>query len=451
VRPLDGPDLFHLAQERADRPMHTLKVAILDRALDPADVRRWAVAVLPTVEPLRLRLAGLPLARPVWVDAGPLDLDYHLVHHLLDAPGSESELTAELSRLCGARLDRDRPLWRVWHLTGLAGRGDAFVLQVHHAVADGAGSVALWTSLADGGAGVGSRAAPGIVRWSALASGTVRRGTAELLRLPSQVRRFAGYVRAAGARAHAGDVPVTKAFQGPPTRFNVEPYPDRRCAFVTLPLPLVRAARAAHGATLTEVFLAVTGRAVHRHLELLGEAPDAALTATVPAALPVRSHPFGNHVTSLYVSLHSDLADPGERLAAVRASLGATREATDRDPRLLPDWQRYPRLNHAIIRVMEFAERRQGRPAYNLIVSSVRGPDRLSIAGAEVVELRSVGPLAGNFGLNITGWTYGDDLTVGIHAYAPAASKLDRIGELVLDELVRCGRHDSTSAGGPRP
>jgi diacylglycerol O-acyltransferase len=193
--------------------------------------------------------------------------------------------------------------------------------------------------------------------------------------------------------------------------------------------------RAAAGATLNEVFVALAGGAVRRHLEAFGEPPTAALTATVPAALPERANRFGNSVTTLYVSTHSDIVEPVERLRAVRQSIAATRRSTDADPRLLADWQRYPRLNGAVIRLMQRAEKRSGKPAYNLVVSSVRGPSPLVLAGAPVVELRSLGPLIGRFGLNLTGWSYGDDFTVGVHAYASAGEDLDRLGPLLLEEL----------------
>jgi diacylglycerol O-acyltransferase len=440
VRPLDGPDLFHLAQERAGRSAHTLKCAVLDRVVPCAEIDRWALAALTHVEPLRMRLAGLPLTRPVWVDGGPSELDYHLRHREVPAPGREEELTAVLSELCSGRLDRARPLWRLWHLTGLESGRDALVFQLHHAVADGAASVALWEAIADG---AGPTSGPMDPPSHGLAAGTVARGASELARLPSQVRRFLAYVQRSKAIEHSEEPAVTKAFVAPPTTFNRDPEERRRCSFVTLSLPRLQAVGRACGASLNEVFLTIGAGAVRRHLDGLHEPPVAALTATVPAALPERTQPWGNSVTTLYTSLHSDVADPRRRLEAVQASLGATRRATDHDPRLLPDWQRYPRLNGGLIRLMELAERRGGRPAYNLIVSSVRGPTPFSLAGSAVTELRSIGPLSGRLGLNITGWSYGDAFTVGIHTFASAGDHLDRLGHHLDEELTELERTTS--------
>ena len=444
MRALDGPDLFHLAQERPERPMHTLKVAVLERPLSCEEVDRWAGDVLPQIEPLRLRLARVGPSRPVWIDGGPPALAHHLRHHIIEAPGGEAELSAALADLCTGVLDRDRPLWRLWHLTGLASGGDALVLQLHHVVGDGTASAALWEAVADGAVQDATVTPP--PSRARLAAFVAAGGAREVVRFPGQVRRFIGYLRHARAVERTGEPAVTKAFLGPPTRFNTKPEPQRRCTFVTLSLGRLREVRRAAGATLNDVFLTVSGGAVHRYLDALGEPPPVALTATVPAALPNRPSTFGNGVTTLYVSLHSDVADPLARLRAIQASVAATRRSTDRDPRLLPDWQRYPRLNGGLIRLMEVAERRGGRPAYNLIVSSVRGPEPFSVAGVPVVELRSLGPLAGHLGLNITAWSYGDDFTIGIHAYASAGDGLEVLGRLIVDELAELERRSQVAA-----
>src|SRR4051794_36030996 len=121
MRLLDGPDLFHLAQERADRPTHTLKIAVLERPVPCEDVDAWARSTLSLMEPLRMRLAGVRPAWPLWVEGGSPDPNYHVQHKEVAAPGGEGELTDLLAELCSEPLDRSHPLWRLWHLTGLAG------------------------------------------------------------------------------------------------------------------------------------------------------------------------------------------------------------------------------------------------------------------------------------------------------------------------------------------
>ena len=446
MHPLDGPDLFQLAQERPARPMHTLKVAVLDGEVEAGAVDEWMTAKCATVAPLRWRLAGPRWARPVWVDDGPPEAAAHVEHTSLAPPGDERALEDLLSSLCSGRLARDRPLWQLTHVTGLADRKDVLVFQVHHALADGSGSVALWEALSDvvdeAGAGhdtpapiVGARPTD-----RALAARALRSGASDLARLPGQVRRFGRAEQRIRAAERAGHPVAAKPFVGPATRFNGPPEHERRCAFADLALDRLQELRTVTGATLTELFLTLAGRAVDAHLRSVGEAPDGSLTATVPSGLPVRPNAYGNGVTVLYLSLHSDEPDPVRRLDAVRTAVAAAKASTANDPRLLPDFQRFPRLYRGVVAGMELDERRRGRPAYNLICSSVRGPRPLTLVGRPVEALRSVGPLAGRFGLNLTAWSYRDELSVGMHAYASAGDGLDHLGGHLLDELDRLER-----------
>lgn len=436
---LDGPDLFQLHQECADQPTHTLKIAVLERPVDDADVDAWAAERLTGLGPMRWVLAGPRWARPVLVDGGPPDLARHVTHATLSEPGGEAELRAALAALCSGPLDRAEPLWHLTHLTGLADGRSALVFQVHHLLADGAASVALWEALADESAAPVASATPGAAS-TPHAQDALRSGAGDLVKLPGRVGRFVGASRRQFADGEHGPAQV---FAGPMTSFNGPPEAARACAFVTLALSDLQSVRAASGATLTQVFLTVAGGAIRRLLVERGETLDAGLTATVPTALPDRRHAYGNAVTTLYVALHSEIEAPAARLQAVGASLGATRDATDVDPRILPDLQRYPRLYGGLVRSMEWVAARKGRPAYNLIVSSVRGPQPFSIMGVPVVELRSLGPLSGHLGLNLTGWSYGDDFVVGIHSTASAGADLDRLATLVTDELEALRREVS--------
>ena len=206
MRELDGPDLFHLAQEQPDRPTHTLKVAVLERSIACEEIDRWAQDTLSSLEPLRERLDGWRLTRPVWVDGGEPDFDYHLRHVTLAAPGDERALSAQLSALCSDMLDRGRPLWRLWHVTGLAGERDALVFQMHHAVADGGASVAIWEAIADGSSHPSQPPDTAVSR-AAMAAAVGASGLRDVARFPRQVQRFGAYLRHARQAEQSGAPP----------------------------------------------------------------------------------------------------------------------------------------------------------------------------------------------------------------------------------------------------
>jgi diacylglycerol O-acyltransferase len=86
------------------------------------------------------------------------------------------------------------------------------------------------------------------------------------------------------------------------------------------------------------------------------------------------------------------------------------------------------------------------RPPINLVVSNVPGPrDPLYVAGAQMVGIWSVGPILEGIGLNVTVWSYRDDLNIGVIAcreHIPDPHEItdgmgDALAELVSLAAVR--------------
>jgi len=76
------------------------------------------------------------------------------------------------------------------------------------------------------------------------------------------------------------------------------------------------------------------------------------------------------------------------------------------------------------------------RPPINLIVSNVPGPDEpLYVSGARLVGIWSMGPILENIGLNITVWSYLDQLNFGLVACPDAVPDLRRLAGLLRDSL----------------
>ena len=82
------------------------------------------------------------LGGPLWVDAPAFDLSDHVRVERLHAPADEAELLRAVARLRRRRLDKSRPLWEMWFLTGLPDRRIGLFLRLHHVVADGIAGVA---------------------------------------------------------------------------------------------------------------------------------------------------------------------------------------------------------------------------------------------------------------------------------------------------------------------
>src|SRR5712671_5534972 len=81
-----------------------------------------------------------------------LDLEYHVRHTALPAPGGEEELKRLAGRLFSQALDRDKPLWEMWLVEGLGtekGERFAIISKTHHCMLDGISGVDLATVLMD--------------------------------------------------------------------------------------------------------------------------------------------------------------------------------------------------------------------------------------------------------------------------------------------------------------
>lgn len=123
----------------------------LDDAVEPETVGDVLSAPVPAVPRLRQRLMRAPLGggRPLWVDDADFDMSRHLTVRDCPPPGDRAALLQVAATAAMTRLRRDRPLWAVTVVTGLAGGGTALVLVMHHVLTDGIGGLAALASLMD--------------------------------------------------------------------------------------------------------------------------------------------------------------------------------------------------------------------------------------------------------------------------------------------------------------
>jgi WS/DGAT/MGAT family acyltransferase len=121
-------------------------LCILDRHPDERRFRAGYEALLALVPRLRQRVAEPPLSLglPSWVDDDHLDLSYHLRHLSLPKPGGMRALLDLTATLLGTPLDHQRPPWETYWIDGLGGGKSAYFFKMHHSLADGVGSVALF-------------------------------------------------------------------------------------------------------------------------------------------------------------------------------------------------------------------------------------------------------------------------------------------------------------------
>ena len=448
MRQLSGVDALHVLEETEHQHMHTIKIAVLapdDRGAISVDaVRDWLRDRVLRIPPMRWRVLKIPfgLGRPVFIDAGPVDVDRHLRTERLPAPGSDEQLDEVVSRIASRQLPRDRPLWELTYVEGMSGGRVALVFKLHHSILDGQASVRFFELAFDSGEpmpfGPVPAAAEPVPSKLDLILFALRSQLKLWLRVPAVTRRSIRSFRDNLARKRAGAPPVVNPMSGESTRFNKLPRPERVYADVTLPFPDIKKLKDVTGNTVNELFVALCGGAIRRYLEEKDELPQRCLICAHPVSLR-RDHEndhFGNRTSYWYVSLGTDIADPAERLTKVKESLDAARAWAEGDAELFAVWQDYYLLFGVMtLKTLSLAEKLSGRPAFNAIVSNVRGPRPLSLFGVPVVAVRSMGPITRVLGLNLTAWSYGDDFSIGLQSCSEFMPDLRRLGDHLRAEL----------------
>src|SRR5918992_4554617 len=150
---LSGLDASFLYLEKPGLHMHVAAVSVFRPRADGSrltydDVERVVEARLRLAPRLRQRILPVPanLSRPVWVDDDRFDLDFHLCHASVPAPGGRFQLERAAGRVLSRPLDRTKPLWELYVYEGLAGDRTAVLLKLHHAMADGIGGMMIASS-----------------------------------------------------------------------------------------------------------------------------------------------------------------------------------------------------------------------------------------------------------------------------------------------------------------
>ncbi len=149
LSPLDA-SFLHL--EDGVSHMHIGTVAIFEGPEPPFDdIVAMVEAKLALVPRYRQVVKFVPfeLGRPVWVDDPHFNIEYHLRHTALPAPGGEAELRKLVGRVMSQQLDRSKPLWEIWVVEGLEGGRWAMVAKTHHAMVDGISGTDLLAVIMD--------------------------------------------------------------------------------------------------------------------------------------------------------------------------------------------------------------------------------------------------------------------------------------------------------------
>lgn len=407
------------------------------------------------------RLVPVLRQRPLWGMTGvsaprlavdpDFDLDVHLRRYRLPEGAGWTDLMSEARRMSLTDFDRDRPLWEAALIEGLPGKRAAFLLKLHHSIADGQATVLIGLSLFELGpepnpdeppappappaedartrdismANVSDNvrrlldaASASAQTLGSLATGTLSDpvGTwARTLEILASVGRFAA----------VPDAPLSQVLTGRGTTYHF--------AAFDLPFADLRAAAKRHDHSVNDAFMAAVGLGLERYHQRQGSGVEE-LRFNVPISLRGdpgdRSGQASNAVTIARFPLRISGLTVEERMDAAHEAVA--------------QWRDEPALGYAnplaeiswVIPVPVLAHAAQ---ASDVTTSNVPGPPiPLYLAGARMVGAY---PLVATIGaaVNVTMVTYDGAAFVGISADDRAVEDLPG---LVAD--LRAGFADVT-------
>ncbi|GAB3857076.1 wax ester/triacylglycerol synthase family O-acyltransferase [Nocardioides maradonensis] len=457
-----GGDAGFLYLETPSMHMHTLKIAVLEASPDNTYDRlvRLMTERLRMLPAMRRRVVPVPfgLHHPVLVTQRTIDPRKHFFRHQVGGDGSMRELERLIGRICSTPLDRSVPLWELHMCEGLADGRIAIVGKIHHAMADGLAANAMLANIMDvsstevrTGVYVEDDEGADVPSRSLLVRHALRDGARQLLVLPRLVASTAGRLRAVlrYRRGMDGRVPLPVK-DAPRTSFNGPLTPRRSFATVSMPIADLKRVRQVHGdiagLTLNDVVLGVTSGALRRWLELHDEHPRSSLLAGVPVGLDARDiepRLMGNNVSNLFTTLATDIDDPAARLRAISVTTKHAKAISQTLGSALMEWSQFSPpapLAAAVRGYSRIRGARFHRPPFNAIVSNVPGPrERVKIAGTQLADVFSVGPLTEGIGLNVTVWSYVDRMNFSLLACPDLLPDIEALAALfpaALAELL---------------
>jgi WS/DGAT/MGAT family acyltransferase len=355
--------------------------------------------------------------RPVWVDAGDVNLDRHVRVVPVPPPGDEPTFLLCCETVLAPAMDRLRPLWDLTLLPGLAEGRVGVVVRLHHALADGAAAIRLVQAMFDGppASPVGGHKGTPPPSGYALSvdAWRVRVAVARALLRKPPVRGLATAVGALGSQLAALAHPTEPV---PQTSLTRPIGHGRRLALLGVPLEPVHAVAHAHTASINDAVLAAVAGGLRAVLASRGEPADVTLRASVPVSLrAAQPGPggLGNRVGVLLVPL--PLREP-DALRRMDLIAGATRQekvkARQAGPLAVMTTTLGIRLALPLLRRQRLV---------SVFVTNVPGPTTsLRLAGAQLLRAYPAAPIAGNVTLGVGVLSYAGDLGLGLTADADA-------------------------------
>jgi diacylglycerol O-acyltransferase / wax synthase len=408
----------------------------------------------PAAAPYNLKLAKITASNPMyaWETVDRVDINYHLRHSALPYPGGERELAILISRLHSIPLDHNRPMWEFHIIEGLEDNCFAIYSKMHHALIDGvAGSRLLqqWMSQTE------PKLTSNFVPFWAMPlpkrpPKTKQSAAAEMSRQapPTLLEKISGSIKSAagvfdatlesilGSRSkkHPG---LVAPYSAPECMLNVPVGPQRRVSTVVFKTERLLAIGKRRNGTLNDVVMAICGGALRGYLIEQNGLPSKSLVSQVPVSFRAKDDlGGGNSIGMVLASLGTNESDTLARFDKVKASMSAGKDLLrNMDALQITAYSALMTLPFSVGQMTGFGNRKS-RPMSNVVISNVPGPrEKRYLNGAEVINVHPVSFVMQGQALNITLFTYADQITFVFTACRESLPSVQRLVDHTTEAL----------------
>lgn len=387
----------------------------------------------------RQRVVPVPfgIERPIWNDDPNFSIDFHLRHTALPEREDRDALKAFVSRQLSQRLDRGKPLWELWFVSGLADGRWALASKVHYAIVDGVSGtelLGLLTDSVEANPHVGHRMPEPLPSDRQLLTHAVMDLAFDPIEMVRTVQSVAS-IPIRGIRAVAGVFFDSRD----PDGLGRATGPHRRWQSATVSLDQLRKIRKRHKCSTTDLILASVAGAIRQYLVERGKPLPTEIEALVPVAIGAATADRDGQVMSLTARLPIAEPDPVARLEAIGRQTGVGAEKSGAiAAHLLRRQDEFiaPSILAQGVRSTMLTSR--GR-SVDTVAINVPGPEStISVLGRAMVEAYPVIPLPNRVQIAVAVLSLGDQVCFGItsdwdstsglrHAAAGIASSLDEL------------------------
>ena len=432
MQTMSTADAAFLYAETPTAPMHVGTAGVFD---GPPPAFDEVIAMLERKLPLlpryrqRVRFVPNDLGRPVWVDYPHFDLGFHLRRTAVPSPGGDKELKELGARVLAQALDREKPLWELWMIEGLADGRWALLSKSHHCMVDGVSGTSLLSTLFDDDIGAEPEPwAPGreptdqelvtqalATRQFSFAEQIAAWGEMmEAANPQTAMTRSAQFLEGQDRLRQATATPARSALLGPVG-------PHRRWTWVRYRLADVKVIRAGLGGTVNDVVLAVIAGAFRTLLQARGESTQGrTLKTMVPVSVrrDTESGQMSNRIAAVYPELPLDTPDLVAVLGKVREQMDGIKQshqAVAADVLTSMAGFQPPELIAQASRLAAQMTDTATESVYETVATNVPGPQKPMFAlGRQLLEMLPWIPLQSPVRINVPISSYNGGLVFGI-------------------------------------